>query len=78
MEYNVTNIEDIVYPGKTMNFFKITVGTDCFKAYDFIKTCIQGREVLIITNPKQKWYQLLWQFITFGYYKAGWYYKVKL
>ena len=32
----------------------------------------------VLELPYQKWYSKLFQFLTFGYYKAGWHYKVKL
>lgn len=78
MEYNVTNIKDIITPGKTKCYFKITISGDHFRLNDVI-TNNSGTncKLLIITQPVRKWYKLLLQFITFKLYKAPWEYKAQ-
>lgn len=37
-----------------------------------------GRNMKVLSNPRRKWYEVLFQYLTFGIYKAGYYYKVQI
>ena len=70
--------------------FKLTFKQDYFQKGDFINNQyvissdpIQEGEdfsyhAQVITKPKRKWYQVLFQYLTFGIYKAKYTYKLKL
>ncbi len=34
--------------------------------------------VTVIKEPRRKWYHLLLQFISLGWFKANWYYELKV
>lgn len=57
--------------------FIIHLNTDSFRIGDLIVLPME-QELEVISMPKKKWWQKLLQYITFGYYKAGWHYKVKI
>ncbi len=75
MEYYVTNTADIIKPGITRECFKLVLDGNWFNVGDIVTS---GRYTgLIINNPCKKWYKLLLQLITFGWYKAPYQYKIK-
>jgi hypothetical protein len=73
--YIITPMQDLIAPGKTKSFFKLTLDYDHFHAGDVLNTTYV--KLLIITQPKRKWYKLLLQYITFTIYKAPWEYQVE-
>ena len=59
-------------PGVNKTEFKIQLTTNWFK-----KDNILSEILLVLENPKRKWYKLLFQVLTIGIYQAPWEYKVK-
>ena len=62
---------------KKMTEFEVTVSENSFVKSDILlerENCY----LEVLENPYRKWYKILFQFITFGLYKAPWQYKVKL
>ncbi len=58
------------------NKFQVTFNVDWFRKGD---TLISGPvKLTVLEAPRRKWYHLLLELITFGWYKAGWSYKVKV
>ena len=39
---------------------------------------IYSRRIVILENPYKKWYKKVFQFVTFGIYKATYQYKCKI
>ncbi len=60
-----------------MREFEIEVSKDSFVKSDILlqrENCY----LEVLEKPYRKWYKVLFQFITFGFYKAPWQYQVKL
>ncbi len=54
--------------------FKLKLNSGHLRRYSILNT---GKPYLVLKRPRRKWYQLLWQGITFGRYKASWIYTIK-
>lgn len=74
-EYYVTDKRDIICTGKTRSFFKVILAHDYFYPNDIVVTASKNIEVVIIREPKQKWYKKLLEYITFSLYTAPWEYN---
>ena len=59
------------------NIFSITFKDNWFKQNDVLTTPIMI-SVRVIDKPKRKLAYRILQFLTFGIYKASWYYKAKV
>lgn len=59
-------------PGINNIDFKIQLNSNWIKKNDIL-----SETLLVLENPKRKWYKLLFQILTLGIYKAPWEYKVK-
>jgi len=58
--------------------FKLKInGNDYFGGTDTY-TCLGQSKGIVTSNPTRKWYQRLFQFITFGIYKAPYTYTFKI
>lgn len=57
--------------------FNITFEQEWYKKGEII-TGSEDIALEILSEPKRKWYHLLLQFITFGWYQASWSYKVRV
>lgn len=57
--------------------FYIKFPEDYAKSGDILGTCY-GAQLKVLEKPYKKWYKKLLQFITFGWYKAPYQYKVQL
>lgn len=55
--------------------FKIKLNSDHVKGGNILYAL---SDCVVETAPIRKWYQLLFQYVTFGLYKAPWTYKIKL
>lgn len=73
--YNTTLVTDIICPGKTKSVFKLSLDHDWFYPNDIVVTANKNIEIMIIKEPKQKWYKKLLEYITFKMYMAPWEYK---
>lgn len=63
-------------PGKDKMSFRLVFKDDWFVKNDVI--VINGSiKAKVLTTPSRKWWKLLFQRLTFGLYKAPWYYTVK-
>lgn len=57
--------------------FYIEFPEDYAKSGDILDTCYVA-QFKVLEKPYKKWYKKLLQFITFGWYKAPYQYKVQL
>jgi len=55
--------------------FKIVFHSNAFKQNDIIES--NEVKLLVTSTPKRKWYHVLLQILTFGWFKASWSYTVK-
>ena len=63
-----------------VSLFEIDLTDDWFKKDDILELSIHnsvGNKMVILSNPKRVWWKLVFQFLTLGFYKAPWTYKVK-
>lgn len=66
---------DHLYEIPNEGTFKINMTEKFYKEHE---TCILlGGCYRVMSKPKRKWHQVLFQFITFGIYKAPWIYEIK-
>ena len=59
-------------PGINNIDFKIQLDSNWFKENDIL-----SENLVVLENPKRKWYKLLFQILTIGIYKAPWEHKVR-
>lgn len=57
--------------------FKLHFDTNWFQKGDILENNRSIR-LEVLEKPKRKWYHLFLQWLTFGWYKASWSYKVKV
>lgn len=65
-------METMSKPGINQEHFTVQLTTNYFKENDVL-----SESLLVLENPKRKWYKLLFQILTIGTYQAPWEYKVK-
>ena len=59
-------------PGINNIDFKIQLDSNWFKENDILSEIL-----VVLENPRRKWYKLLFQILTIGIYQAPWEYKVR-
>ena len=70
--------QSLQYPGVSQqSSFTIRLSADYFAKGDKF-TLYNNSTFVVRSTPKKKWYHLLFQYITFGLYRAKWSYKIKL
>lgn len=55
--------------------FTLQFNSNWFRQNDLIS--VGNVSLKVIEKPYRKWYQCLFEFLSFGLYKAPWYYKVE-
>lgn len=60
-----------------MKQFNITFSDNWIKRYDILETS-EGIQLRVVSTPTRTWYKLLLQWLTFGLYKAPWWYTVEV
>lgn len=56
--------------------FELRFDVSWFRKGDTLVTGESSIELTVIEEPRRKWYHILFQIITFGWYRASWSYKV--
>lgn len=58
--------------------FTITFNSGWYPKKNDILELSNGVRAIVIKNPKRKWYKLLLQYISFGWYQAPYEYPIKI
>ncbi len=61
---------------KQQRRFKLYFSEEYFKSDDILVT--ESVKCKVLSTPKSRWWLKLLQYVTFGWYKAPWYYKCKI
>jgi hypothetical protein len=56
--------------------FKVKFPNKWFANTDIIGDGL-ARKMRVLENPYRKWYEVLFQYLTLGFYRASWYYKLQ-
>ena len=66
-------------PRLGINLFTVTLTNNKYIQEELMETNVTSIINCVVTSDvKRKWYKLLLQYTTFGWYKAPYYYHVKL
>lgn len=61
--------------GKHCETFKLIFKEDWFTNGSILDT--PGIKLEVISSPRRKWWHLLLQYLTFGWFRASWTYRVR-
>jgi hypothetical protein len=73
----VEPIEIEMLPGKGGEAF-VLIFEEGFIQKDQTLRMADGTTLIVLEDPNRKWYQLLWEILTWGWYKAPWHYRVAI
>jgi hypothetical protein len=67
----------MIKPGLNSKSFKVLFKDEYFKKGATIESANETIKIKVLNTPKRKWYHILLKWITFGWFRAKWTYKVK-